>query len=198
MINKWTKIIRTKLKKVSSRNRLSIFRSNNHIYAQAIDDIRLFSNTASFLANKLDTRLRNKDVAKKRAASKATKTVGLSKPPMPKTLNVPNKADPNSQAPKAAALFQADFEVWDQKIHLSIWIQKFYFSTTWKNTGAIELGIPGAHPRDHTWTSWMSAASHRGESARSGWNRLGRGWAVEEMAWEIADATKRIGLSETR
>jgi hypothetical protein len=50
------------------------------------------------LANKLDTRLRNKDVAMKRAAPKATKTVGLSKPPIPKTLNVPNKAEPNSQA----------------------------------------------------------------------------------------------------
>ena len=38
MIDKRTKRIRTKLKKVSSRNRLSIFRSNNHIYAQVIDD----------------------------------------------------------------------------------------------------------------------------------------------------------------
>ena len=38
MTDKRTKRIRTKLKKVSSRNRLSIFRSNNHIYAQAIDD----------------------------------------------------------------------------------------------------------------------------------------------------------------
>ena len=38
MMNKRTKRIRTKLKKVSSRNRLSVFRSNNHIYAQAIDD----------------------------------------------------------------------------------------------------------------------------------------------------------------
>ena len=38
MIDKRTQRIRTKLKKVSSRNRLSIFRSNNHIYAQAIDD----------------------------------------------------------------------------------------------------------------------------------------------------------------
>ena len=38
MKDKRTKRIRTKLKKVSSRNRLSIFRSNNHIYAQAIDD----------------------------------------------------------------------------------------------------------------------------------------------------------------
>ena len=38
MTDKRTKRIRTKIKKVSSRNRLSVFRSNNHIYAQAIDD----------------------------------------------------------------------------------------------------------------------------------------------------------------
>ena len=84
--------------------------ANNSSLTQAIDDIILFSNTASFLANKLDTRLRNKDVVKKSAAPKATKTVGLSKPPIPKTLNVSNKAEPNSQAPKATALSQADFE----------------------------------------------------------------------------------------
>ena len=84
--------------------------ANNSSISQVIDDIRLFSNTASFLANKLDTRLRNKDVAKKRAAPKATKTVGLSKPTMPKTLNVTNKAEPNSQAPTATAVSQADFE----------------------------------------------------------------------------------------
>ena len=38
MTDKRTKRIRHKLKKVSSRNRLSVFRSNNHIYAQVIDD----------------------------------------------------------------------------------------------------------------------------------------------------------------
>ena len=32
--------IRYKLKKVSKRNRLSVFRSNSHIYAQLIDDIK--------------------------------------------------------------------------------------------------------------------------------------------------------------
>ena len=84
--------------------------ANSSSLTQAIDDIRLFSNTASFLANKLDTRLRNKDVAKKRAAPKATKTVGLRKRPMPKTLNVPNNAEPNSKAPKFTAVSQADFE----------------------------------------------------------------------------------------
>ena len=87
--------------------------ANNLSLSQAIDDIKLFSNTASFLANKLDTRLRNKDVEKKRASPKKTKTVGLPKPPvepMPKSLNVPNNADPNLQAPKATALSQADFD----------------------------------------------------------------------------------------
>ena len=84
--------------------------ANNSSISQVIDDIKLFSNTASFLANKLDTRLRNKDVVKKSPAPKATKTVGLSKPPIPKTLNVPNNAEPNSQAPTVTAVSQADFE----------------------------------------------------------------------------------------
>ena len=84
--------------------------AKNSSLTQAIEYIKTFSITSSFLANKLDTRLRNKDVAKKRAAPKATKTVGLRKPTMPKTLNVPNNADPNSQAPKATALSQADFD----------------------------------------------------------------------------------------
>ena len=38
MIKKRTKRIRLKLRKVSSRNRLSVFRSNNHLYAQVIND----------------------------------------------------------------------------------------------------------------------------------------------------------------
>jgi len=38
MNDKRTKRVRFKLKKVSSRNRLSVFRSNNHLYAQVIDD----------------------------------------------------------------------------------------------------------------------------------------------------------------
>jgi len=38
MVDKRTKRIRNKIKKVSSRSRLSVFRSNNHIYAQVIDD----------------------------------------------------------------------------------------------------------------------------------------------------------------
>tara|TARA_B100000131_G_C17627648_1_gene414530 strand:+ start:59 stop:394 length:336 start_codon:yes stop_codon:yes gene_type:complete len=38
MSEKRKKRVRYKLKKVSTRNRLSVFRSNNHIYAQVIDD----------------------------------------------------------------------------------------------------------------------------------------------------------------
>ena len=38
MSDKRMKRVRYKLKKVSSRKRLSVFRSNNHIYAQIIDD----------------------------------------------------------------------------------------------------------------------------------------------------------------
>ena len=38
-----TKRTRFKLKKVSKRNRLSVFRSNNHLYAQVIDDVAGFT-----------------------------------------------------------------------------------------------------------------------------------------------------------
>ena len=40
MNDKRTIRVRNKLKKVTSRKRLSVFRSNNHIYAQVIDDTR--------------------------------------------------------------------------------------------------------------------------------------------------------------
>jgi len=38
MIEKRTKRTRYKLKKVSNRRRLTVFRSNKHLYAQVIDD----------------------------------------------------------------------------------------------------------------------------------------------------------------
>tara|TARA_B100000959_G_C14584237_1_gene461250 strand:- start:243 stop:578 length:336 start_codon:yes stop_codon:yes gene_type:complete len=38
MIKKRTKRTRYKLKKVSNRKRLTVFRSNKHLYAQVIDD----------------------------------------------------------------------------------------------------------------------------------------------------------------
>ena len=42
--------------------------ANNSSLSQAIDNIKLPSNTTNCLANELDTRLRNKDAVKKRAA----------------------------------------------------------------------------------------------------------------------------------
>ena len=44
--------IRYKLKKVSKRNRLSVFRSNTHIYAQLIDDIKGVTLASSSSAEK--------------------------------------------------------------------------------------------------------------------------------------------------
>ncbi len=38
MIDKRTKRVRYKLKKISNRKRLTVFRSNKHLYAQVIDD----------------------------------------------------------------------------------------------------------------------------------------------------------------
>ena len=40
MTDKRTKRVRYKLKKISSRKRLTVFRSNYHIYAQVIDDTK--------------------------------------------------------------------------------------------------------------------------------------------------------------
>ena len=60
--------VRYKLKRNSSRNRLSVFKSNNHIYAQVINDekgITLVS--ASSLEKFL---LKNSDITKKEKAEK--------------------------------------------------------------------------------------------------------------------------------
>ena len=51
--------VRYKTKKISNRNRLTVFRSNNHIYAQLIDDTKgetlasASSNESSFREKKL-------------------------------------------------------------------------------------------------------------------------------------------------
>ena len=81
---------------------------------QAVDDIKLFANTASFLANALDTRLKTKD-ANPKSKSKPRKTVGQPKPPVP-TIPKPSKP-PKSQGtttgmPPAisTAISQADYD----------------------------------------------------------------------------------------
>lgn len=64
---------------------------------QAIEDIKTFANTASFLANKLDTRLKGGDVkAKKQPKSRIGKAVAA--PPAPK----PNVPKPQQAVPDAA------------------------------------------------------------------------------------------------
>jgi hypothetical protein len=72
---------------------------------QAVDDIKLFANTASFLANALDTRLKSKDAKPKKK----------SKPPMP-SIPKPSKP-PKSKVTKtgmpsaiSTAISQADYD----------------------------------------------------------------------------------------
>ena len=70
---------------------------------QAVDDIKLFANTASFLANALDTRLKSKD-AKPKKKSKPTKTVGQSKPPKSKVTKT------GMPSAISTAISQADYD----------------------------------------------------------------------------------------
>ena len=67
MSEKRKKRVRFKLKKVSSRSRLSVFRSNNHIYAQVIDDTKgITLASASTLEKEL---VKGQDERKKLAAT---------------------------------------------------------------------------------------------------------------------------------
>lgn len=63
---------------------------------QAVDDLKTFANTASFLANKLDGRLKAKD-----AKPKAKKTAAAPKAPMPIPKSKVRPAKP-SQSPEPA------------------------------------------------------------------------------------------------
>lgn len=81
---------------------------------QAVDDLKTFANTASFLANKLDNRLKAGDVKKKKPA-KPGKGIGLSKPappPIPKSRNLPKPQDSVSGMPQATStsISQADYD----------------------------------------------------------------------------------------
>ena len=57
--------IRYKLKKVSKRNRLSVFRSNTHIYAQLIDDIKGVTLASS---SSLEKSIKDQKLSKKNTA----------------------------------------------------------------------------------------------------------------------------------
>ncbi len=81
---------------------------------QAVDDLKTFANTASFLANKLDGRLKAKD-----AKPKAKKTAAVPKAPLPIPKSKVKPAKP-SQSPEPArkpvinaistGISQADFD----------------------------------------------------------------------------------------
>ena len=57
--------VRYKTKKVSSRKRLSIFRSNNHLYAQLIDDVKgiTLASSSSLEKSIQDKKLQRKEIA---------------------------------------------------------------------------------------------------------------------------------------
>ena len=57
--------VRYKAKKVSTRNRLSVFRSNNHLYAQLIDDIKgvTLASSSSLEKSIKDKKLQRKEIA---------------------------------------------------------------------------------------------------------------------------------------
>ena len=80
---------------------------------QAIDDIKIFANTASFLANKLETRLKGGEVNAKKPKSLIGKAIAA--PPVPKP-NTPNQqAAPNATGggmPSAvsSSTSQADYD----------------------------------------------------------------------------------------
>ena len=83
---------------------------------QAIEDIKTFSNTSSFLANKLETRLKGGDVkAKKQPKSRMGKAIAsVPKPNIPKAPSSPPESSftNTSGMPTATSIAtsQADFD----------------------------------------------------------------------------------------
>ena len=86
---------------------------------QAVDDIKTFANTASFLSNKLDTRLKGGEVkAKTKPKSRVGKaTASVPKPNIPKSPKAPSSppdlsSTNTSGMPTATSIAtsQADFE----------------------------------------------------------------------------------------
>ena len=65
--------VRYKLKRVSSRNRLSVFKSNNHIYAQIINDEKGITLTSASSIEKNFVKLN--DISRKEMAEKIGKEI---------------------------------------------------------------------------------------------------------------------------
>ena len=79
---------RFKLKKVTSRNRLSVFKSNNHVYAQIISDQKgiTIASASSLEKNLITEKLTRKELAErvgkeiaKRSIEKGVKNVAFDK-----------------------------------------------------------------------------------------------------------------------
>ena len=66
------KRIRYKIKKVSNRKRLTVFRSNNHIYAQLIDDSKGITLASS---SSLEKSIKDMNVSRKEIAEIIGKTI---------------------------------------------------------------------------------------------------------------------------
>ena len=64
--------VRFKFKKVSKRNRLSVFRSNNHLYAQLIDDN---NGTTLASASSLEKSIKDKKLQRKEIAELIGKNI---------------------------------------------------------------------------------------------------------------------------
>ena len=64
--------VRYKSKKVSKRNRLSVFRSNNHLYVQLIDDS---NGTTLASASSLEKSIKNKKLQRKEIAELIGKNI---------------------------------------------------------------------------------------------------------------------------
>ena len=81
---------------------------------QAVEDIKTFANTASYLANALYTRLKQ-NAAKPKANKRSAKATQAPKPPMPaipKHSQSPNPQDSSTGMPNAisTAISQADYD----------------------------------------------------------------------------------------
>ena len=81
---------------------------------QVVEDIKTFANTASYLANALDTRLKQND-AKPKAKKRSAKATQATKPPMPaipKPSQGPKPQDSSTGMPNAisTAISQADYD----------------------------------------------------------------------------------------
>ena len=80
---------------------------------QAIEDIKTFSNTASFLANKLETRLKGGEVNAKKPKSrvgKAIAAVPIPKPNVQQPQTNTNSTASGMSSPVSSATSQADYD----------------------------------------------------------------------------------------